>query len=102
MTTEEWWLLIADFTKSGDWNGVLVAADGLEENGDPDTADGLRWTVRNHPPQPEGMSGWVRFAVVLDIDGVWRRSWQADTAAEIRSSWDILIMIRRRLLEQLQ
>lgn len=47
MTADEWWQQIAEYTKSGDWNGVLVAADGLQELGFEEEAEGLRWLVLN-------------------------------------------------------
>lgn len=47
MTADQWWQRIAEFTVAGDWNGVLVAADGLQELGFEEEAEGLRWLIRN-------------------------------------------------------
>lgn len=45
MTTDECWKLIADCTIRGDWTGVLVAADALQEAGDEATAVAIRWAI---------------------------------------------------------
>jgi len=42
------WQLIADCTKGGDWYGVLVGADALQEAGEEDTAIGIRWAIHNN------------------------------------------------------
>lgn len=46
MTTDEWWTHIERFCKEGDTNGLLVAADGLADEGDEDIAATIRWAVR--------------------------------------------------------
>lgn len=42
MTEAESWSLIADCTRQGDWTGVLVAADALQELGLEETAVRVR------------------------------------------------------------
>lgn len=46
MTVKQWWKEIASYTEAGDWNGILVAADGLEGLGEGEVAATLRWAIR--------------------------------------------------------
>lgn len=46
MNEEDWWVEIEKYLLAGDWTGVLVAADGLQDLGLEGTADTLSWMAR--------------------------------------------------------
>lgn len=46
MTEDEWWRLIEEYTLAGDWTGLLVCADALQEQGWDGKADTLRWLAK--------------------------------------------------------
>ena len=102
MTTDDWWLRIAEFTITGDWNGILVAADALEELGEADAAAGLRWAIRNdHLPTEEPSNLCWHFRLGLDIDGVWTKHHSVTGLKGIVYAWQWVVNFRRYLLEQL-
>lgn len=43
MTEEECWRSIEAYTLAGDWNGLLVCADWLQENEQEELAGTIRW-----------------------------------------------------------
>lgn len=48
MTKDECWLEIETFTLNGDWNGLLVCADALQELGEEEMAGTIRWAQRKN------------------------------------------------------
>jgi hypothetical protein len=46
MTTDECWKSIEAYTLAGDWNGLLVCADALQELGEEEMAQTIRWANR--------------------------------------------------------
>lgn len=58
--TTDWWTHIERFCRDGDTNGLLVAADGLADEGEEEMAATIRWAVRtdNVPSVGAGQCRW--------------------------------------------
>lgn len=86
MTESDWWKQIEQFTLQKDWNGLLVAADGLQELGMEQEADTIRWAVRKGTSPVLFGDSWWNFC----LDDCW------DTC---QKAWRVLAVRRAKDLE---
>lgn len=73
MTPEDCWLSIEQYTLDGDWNGLLVCADALQEQGLEEVADTIRWAGRREYLPFRRTNAWVEeriwgFAIVTQMN----------------------------------
>lgn len=94
MTESQWWYQVGRFVQSGEWNGLLVAADGFQELGQDDVADGLRWLVRSGIRPHE--KDWI-WTASMTFAG--RRISQRFSSVRYMLQW--LIKVRQDALKQL-
>lgn len=105
MTIEQAWQIITDCTLKGDWVGVLVGADALDECGATEEAAGVRWAVRRHlfPIKTDNGNWLMTFTNGTDsveLSGsthITHRYFQY-----VENGWKWLVAFRSAILEHLQ
>ena len=86
MTLGDWWNLIVDFTLAGDWNGVLVATDGLQELGEEEVAQGIRTLIWGEC-YPEYNLHWNNWKFKYRLGTTTHCIWSYNSGAGITHGW---------------
>jgi len=105
MNIDECWQMITDCTLREDWYGLLVAADGLSDAGDDDTAVAIRWAigrrwfpVNNGDKLPYHKKMMFRLWI---LEGSGAEIGKFDVSNEgVRLGWKWVASIRKQLIER--